>query len=287
MTMADHARRGVAVFPVHSAADGRCDCGNPVCSSPAKHPWLSGGFKAATTDLKTVEEWAARWPRCNVGIPTGAINGFWVVDIDGPVGRASLDALVALHGPLPLTPVVATARGWHYYFKQESGISNRAARWPGVDVRGGGGYVLGAGSLHVSGHRYRSLRRPAPPIATAPRWLVDAMTRPEYVAQPYTPVVNDDQVAERWARAALRGEVEILLAASVGQRNHCLNVRALKLGNLIAAGYLRRSDVEAELRAAASAVGLGDRESELTIRSGLTAGLRTPRGPKLQAAYGG
>ena len=71
-------------------------------------------------------------------------------------GEESLRALEKRHGTLPVTVVVGTARGRHLYFRYGGDvIPNSAAKLgPGLDVRGDGGYVVGAQSDHASGHRY-------------------------------------------------------------------------------------------------------------------------------------
>jgi hypothetical protein len=84
---------------------------------------------------------------------------------------------------------------------------------------------------------------------------------------------------DRWAAAALRGELERVRLAAEGSRNHTLNRAAFALGQIAGAGVLDAHEVEAHLRHAASAAGLGVREASLTIRSGLSAGLARPRGP--------
>ncbi len=83
-----------------------------------------------------------------------------------------------------------------------------------------------------------------------------------------------------WAVAALRDEVAGVAAAPPGSRNDRLNRAAFKLGQIVADGHCERSLVEGELRAAAVAAGLGVQEAEATIRSGIAAGLKEPRGPK-------
>ena len=50
-----------------------------------------------------------------------------------------------------------TANGRHLYFDTNGLlIGNSVGKLgPGIDVRGDGGYVVGAGSVHPSGHVYR------------------------------------------------------------------------------------------------------------------------------------
>jgi hypothetical protein len=70
------------------------------------------------------------------------------------------------------------------------------------------------------------------------------------------------------------------LAAVEGARNDTLNRAAFRLGQLVAAGHLDDTDTTQRLLAAATTVGLGDREAAATVRSGLDAGKHHPRGPQ-------
>ncbi len=62
-----------------------------------------------------------------------------------------------------------------------------------------------------------------------------------------------------------------------GERNHTLNLAAFRLGQLVQAGHLAEDDVRADLTDAALKAGLGARETERTIASGLNGGAEKPR----------
>jgi hypothetical protein len=86
---------------------------------------------------------------------------------------------------------------------------------------------------------------------------------------------TDEQRTRRYAEAALRGEVEKVRSAPVGQRNEQLNDSAFALGQFVATGVLSESEVIQALESVAE-----DDEPEKiprTIRSGLEAGMRHPR----------
>jgi len=74
--------------------------------------------------------------------------------------------------------------------------------------------------------------------------------------------------------ATLAGLARCVREAPVGERNNRLNWSSFRSGEQIAAGLLAAGDVEAELLAAALAVGLGEDEALRTIRSGLDASMR-------------
>ncbi|HEU4544636.1 MAG TPA: AAA family ATPase [Jiangellaceae bacterium] len=84
---------------------------------------------------------------------------------------------------------------------------------------------------------------------------------------------------EAWAQAALKGEAETVRNTGKGERNDTLNVSALRLGQIVAGGYLAEKDVVTELTRAARDAGLGKDETKKTIASGLGAGKKEPRHP--------
>ncbi len=79
------------------------------------------------------------------------------------------------------------------------------------------------------------------------------------------------------AAEALRREAAELTSTPEGGRNHRLNASAFSLGQLVRAGSLSRYEVETALTVAARQCGLGDVEIEKTLRSGIEAGMATPR----------
>jgi putative DNA primase/helicase len=127
----------------------------PVLPLFGKVPVISGGFKNASQDQAQVEQWWTHHPEAGIGVPTGSITGFDVLDVDGEEGLWSLKQYEAEHGPVPDTYVVITGRGCHYYLEHDPEMKNRAGFLPGLDVRGEGGYVVVPPSLHESGESYR------------------------------------------------------------------------------------------------------------------------------------
>ena len=78
--------------------------------------------------------------------------------------------------------------------------------------------------------------------------------------------------------AALRDETRLVATARPGTRNDTLNRAAFSLGQLVAAGLLPPLAVVSTLASAAERAGLPTDEARRTIRSGLAAGARCPRG---------
>jgi hypothetical protein len=155
----DFARRGHAVFP---------------CEPRGKEPASARGLLDATADLDRINGWWRAMCELNIGIATGALSGFWVLDVDGDEGEASLRRLEADHGALPATVEVITGKGRHCWFRigEHGAIKNSVGQIaPGLDVRGDGGYVLAPPSIHPSGRAYTWSVDCARELADAPDWL--------------------------------------------------------------------------------------------------------------------
>ena len=77
-----YAAIGWHVFPCHSINDGRCDCGNPVCKSPGKHPISAlapRGQDSATILEETIRQWWTQRPGANIAVFLGQ-SGLCAVD---------------------------------------------------------------------------------------------------------------------------------------------------------------------------------------------------------------
>jgi hypothetical protein len=122
----------------------------------AKEPLTEHGHKEASLHEKQIREWWAKWPKANIGIPTGI--WFWVLDIDPRHGGdASLMALVARHTALVDTIQQLTGGGGRQYFfgmPDQMKIGCHVGVWDGIDVRGQGGYIVVPPSIHPSGKPY-------------------------------------------------------------------------------------------------------------------------------------
>jgi len=273
------ADRGWRVFPLR-----------PGDKRPAIRDWQ----ERATADHARLRSCWARgaW---NVGIACGP-SGLVVVDLDvpkpgqgpragwtGELMRDGTDVLGALADragerfPSWTYSVVTRSGGTHLYFSAPDGerMRNTAGRvgWL-IDTRAGGGYVVGGGSV-VDGQRYRV--RTTWEVADLPTWLATAMRAPQTPAPAGGSSLLDIRRQSAYATAALRAEVERVVAAEPGTRNHTLNAAAYSLGQLVGAGALPGELTAAALTRAARAAGLDDREIRATVRSGLTAGQQRPR----------
>lgn len=129
----EYAEKGLHVFPLRPKS---------------KIPLTTNGFKNATTDPEQIKAWWTQYPDANIGIATGAISGFWVLDIDGDYPDDFPE--------LP-KPTVKTRKGYHYYFKCIDGsdiTSKTKLHGADVDIRGNGGYIVAPPSRHPDGGHY-------------------------------------------------------------------------------------------------------------------------------------
>jgi hypothetical protein len=123
----------------------------PVFPIKGKAPLTPNGFKDASTDPSRVTAMFNAAPNATgIGIPTGSFSGLVVVDRDGDSEEAQ-----RIWDSLPPTVEVATARGHHRYYRVPEGTEVEAWKpTPDVCLKGKGGYVAAAGSVHPSGVRY-------------------------------------------------------------------------------------------------------------------------------------
>ena len=271
----DYAARRLPVFP---------------CVAYGKLPAIARGFYAATTNPETIKRyWRA--PDRNVGIPTGSVSGFWVLDVDGDNGEANLFALEAKHGRLPPTREVITGGGGrHLWFKYTGPIQSSVSKIAtGVDVRGDGGYVIVPPSRHVTGRTYAWSVDSVDELASAPDWLVQlARAKPAFrsissISEQALASIRprDPRSSDAYGRAALDREINALAATLPGARNYALNRAAFLLFQLVAGGELDRDQVTERLIDACHRNGLiaddGWRCALATIRSAMRAGLQHPR----------
>ncbi len=102
------AEMGFRVFPMHGVKGGRCTCGNAKCDSPGKHPRINQWPEKASSDPAVVAKMFRHYQETNYGIATG--SGLLVIDVDSPVGEASLQELERTHSALPPTRESVTGR---------------------------------------------------------------------------------------------------------------------------------------------------------------------------------
>lgn len=216
-----YAARGIPVFPVRQN----------------KAPYTPRGFKDATCDGATIREWWRKWPDAGIGVPTGVASGWLVLDSDPRHGGdVSLCQLIEEHGDLPDTLEAETGGGGHHIvfeYPELAALGNSRGRLPeGLDVRGEGGYIVAAPSLHASGGRYRWRNdlRPVP----VPLWLLTLLTE----ARPSVATLPDAETRSQAKSGAGIGPV-----IAEGSRNDAL----FRIGTSMRGKGAELPEIEAEL----------------------------------------
>lgn len=243
-----YARAGVPVFP---------------CVPGGKQPLTGRGFKDATTDLTQISSWWLQRPEANVAIPTGAVSGFDVVDIDlhdGGTGfpafeRARRAGLVSRWAWTVRTP----SGGLHVYFPHALGVEQRSWTTAAhVDFRGDGGYLLCPPSRVFIGTQ-RATYELAVVASREPR-PVDAATLRRFLHPPKPIRPSNLAPTANFRPEALPAWVA---ARPAGTRNDGLFWAACEMGRR---GYDHASTLGA-LGPAALHAGLGEREIRSTVDS--------------------
>jgi putative DNA primase/helicase len=259
----------------------------PKSKTPAEKGWQHKHIKTASK----LRAFFLAHPLANFGVPTG--DGRVIIDTDGKKGKRALEKLERKHGPLPETVTAITpGGGQHLYFRYDGGdIGNSAGKLgTNIDVRGSGGFVVAAGSVHPNGGVYRYAEGKGlgeVKIATLPTWVATKLKKPKFTSVVATLVLTAKQTVRgrRYAERALEVEAQRVRKAPVHQRNDTLNRAAFRMGQFLPNMLLNEGKAKATLAMAAEACGLEPSKITATIQSGITAGQKQPRAlPFLKAA---
>lgn len=258
-----------------------------------KVPLGGHGCKDATNNNEQIAKWWGNTETANIGLACGEQSGIWVLDIDGKLGEADLAYLESVNGKLPKTPCVKTANGRHFFFKypKNQKITNRAKIVPhtdnaigGIDVRGGGGYVVLPPSIHPTGISYEWLVRPTETdFQDAPEWLLNLVIKPIIPNIPNKipsfsqPINGIRPFARRTGpEDIINDRLNAVRTAHEGTRNNTLHISAIQIGKLIPGGHIGEQEAINQLTMAAQACGLQSYEIQATIASGMRFGMGDP-----------
>jgi hypothetical protein len=226
------------------------------------------GLKDAARDPEIIRDWWQREPQANIGLRTG--EGFFVLDLDDAKAASWFGNACGRHGGAPKTLTVRTSRGFHVFFACGAEVPNSAGRIVlGADVRGVGGYVVAAPSIHPDGAVY-TIRRDLP-IAEAPRWLVD-LALPDPVPPPIIVARGEPPWDDR--RGRISGIVSLVANARQGERNRITFWAACRFSEMVREGLITQGLAEELLLQSASRSGLTGMEILTTARSAAKRGAR-------------
>jgi len=185
MTMRDEAIKlaelGIRVIPIKPGE---------------KYPPMNAWQDKASNDIHVVNDWfTSQYSGYGIGIATGQTKHgrIFVLDVDDRdeyKGSDTLHDLQEKYGQLPETVTAITGSGGqHLYFYCDEDIRNDAGSRLGVglDIRGTGGQVLAAPTIHPNGRAYQWEDGSSPherKPAKAPDWLVKLLTKQPEMVKP-------------------------------------------------------------------------------------------------------
>ena len=294
-----YARAGLRVIPLHTADGSTCSCrSGSGCKSPGKHPRPHKWQDKATADAAQVHKWWDTWPDAGVGIAAGPDSGVFVLDVDpGAGGDDSLAALESEHGALSSPMTAKTGGGGAHLFFQypdfKVGNSAGTLMGHGLDIRGEGGMVVAAPTVHASGSAYSwAPGSEVGSVAEAPPWLLDRLRprpRPALSVVPsgWRASYESPATGIGYGASALARECQAIREAADGSRHHAVNKSCWSIGQLVGGGELDYSEARtALLDACAVHEGIGGwdkAESVKTVDDGLRDGQRVPRKRSIRA----
>lgn len=178
-----YAARGLRVLPILPGA---------------KRPPMAAWQDAATTDPDTITSWFTGLYRDHgVGIATGPASGVWALDVDDYEAYRDLERA---HEPLPDTLTNLTGSGgMHFLYRYPTDgrtVRNNAGTrlGAGLDVRGDGGQIVVAPTVHPNGKRYEWDAGQGEEIVDAPEWLLELVCDAEPAPQRIT--LPDQRLAD-------------------------------------------------------------------------------------------
>jgi hypothetical protein len=252
--------------------------GMPVfpCNS-LKRPLIKGGKEfsnASTVPDRIRDMWEQAGAAAQlIGIPTGPVSGFDVLDVDPRHNGDTWE--IENNDRLGETRMHSTPSGGrHYLFHHADGVRNiqdGKTIAPGIDVRGAGGYVCfppspGYSVIHEAD------------IAEWPNWLLP-LVRKSAKPPPPPPDPNSyatpAKVTENRMRGFIDREVQRVRDAPMGGRHNARFNAARSIGGVAAEAGL--SDTEAEeMLIAARPPEVEEMKERRTIHDGLACGRATP-----------
>lgn len=298
-------RAGFNAIPLHTGT-----------KTPAVETWKQYAIHRQTEEELLSLPWSAE--NANIAIING-INGIRSIDIDECGDADTLFNLLSLLGlDFEYFWIVQTpgrGGGFHIYFRCNEGLTLTSKGvltgdpLPGqpfkqIELRWSSCLTIFPPSIHPDiletaedwQRRYDWLfTTPQTPMATIPIKVVEAAfnqvatiqkakpqnQQPAADSQTQEPETDQPKIRyDAWSQKALDQEINLLRTAKEGQRNTQLNKSAFSLGQIIGAHMLDRVEIEEALSRTACTIGLDEKETTATIKSGIEAGIKKPRMPK-------
>lgn len=111
-------------------------------------------FQNRKATKEEITQWWGKWPDANVGIVTGAISGFDVIDFDRYKPNFNAD-IETQYFEASYTPTATSPRGGsHLYIKHDPELPGKADVFPGIDIRSEGNFIVAPPSQNGNGKPY-------------------------------------------------------------------------------------------------------------------------------------
>jgi hypothetical protein len=246
-------------------------------------PWRDGAVRGREAAVALL----ARFGHANAyGCAMGHAAGVFALDID--VRTGGKEWFLANEERLGQGLAHRTRSGGiHLFFRMPAGfeVRNSASKLaPGVDVRGEGGYVVGAGSPGYTVAREGE-------IPECPEWLLEALMalkpKPVDLAALAGTSAGDVLAAAElvgdgtvYGLAALKRAVAAIVGAEEGTKHDTLNKEAFGVGGLVSGGEVAEAVAVAALDAALGEIAPSCRDvgaARATLTEAYTAGKAKPR----------
>ena len=169
-----YCKMGLSVIPVKGPyAKDYKDSKRPFAGTT----WVE--FQEKQPTESDIVHWFNKWPKANIALLTGPNTNLLDLDIDK--GKGGFESLTGK--TLPKSWIAGTPTGGlHYYFNWPDILKDIATTkqniFPGVDVRGKGGYVVAPPSVGFNGGNYSWVDGCSlidSPLSDPPKWLVDRL----------------------------------------------------------------------------------------------------------------
>lgn len=266
----DYAGSNIPTFYLSSSKRPLANC--PACNTAG--PEHSGalcdhlvchGHLAATCDPDRLRQMAAYAPYGMLAVRTGAVSGLVVIDVDPRHGGdESLSGLIG-KGLLPPTKRVVTGSGGQHLLYRHPGQhvpSRPLPGWPGIDVKGDGGYVVAPPSIHPrTGRPYVHVDDGRAPVGMTPALVQTLTQRP---ASTVATMPTTDGI--RNAEALLRRLLATVTSAPEGSRRTTLYGASRGVARIVAAGKVSTTDAVALLHEAGQTAGQVGRDIDNAVR---------------------
>jgi hypothetical protein len=116
-------------------------------------PWTS--YQKEPASVEQIKNWWRQWRHAGIGIVTGKASGVLVLDFDDEESLKWFEREVCR---LPETLKQTSGKGIHYFFRYPDNVEIRnkqGVEGQRLDVRGEGGYIIVAPSVHPIGREYQ------------------------------------------------------------------------------------------------------------------------------------